>query len=202
MSFKIYDQPRSWEHDTLLPPFHVVSDTHWFHANIVKYCDRPLNHDEIMVERWNQVVDPDDVVLHLGDLFMSKRRNVERFREEITPWLNGHKYLILGNHDDKRLDYESLGFEVIKPFSIEWTRVDDDPLSSRTVRPIVVEFAHYPRQEYAKDVLRLHGHIHNNGYGTEPGVKIASRRGNVNLSVEVIDYTPQPVEFVLSEALS
>ena len=48
-----------------------TSDTHFSHATIIKFCQRPFKdvshmNDEL-VQRWNEVVGPDDIVFHLGD---------------------------------------------------------------------------------------------------------------------------------------
>lgn len=76
-----------------------TSDTHFGHTNIIKYCQRPFeNVDEMnqkMIENWNNVVGPDDVVFHLGDVGFGSVRSIV----DILQQLNGHKYLILGNHD-------------------------------------------------------------------------------------------------------
>ncbi len=83
-----------------------TADTHFRHANLLKYMpNRPgktiEEHDEILIERWNEVVKPGDSVYHLGDfLFGSGRRctdNVDRYLKR----LNGQVHLILGNHDGK-----------------------------------------------------------------------------------------------------
>lgn len=75
-----------------------TSDTHFGHANIIKFCKRPfLNVDdmnEALVENWNKVVPEDGIVFHLGD-FAFGGSNVWN---EITPRLNGQIHLILGNH--------------------------------------------------------------------------------------------------------
>lgn len=173
-----------FEANTLLPPFYVVSDTHWFHRNIVKYCNRDMAHNEIMLKRWNATIGPDDVVLHLGDLFMSKRENYIKFEQQVAPHLNGKKYLILGNHDDKKIDYKKLGFTVIKPFRIKY-------------RGYTIEFSHYPSDGLLPGYIRVHGHIHNNGYAHYTKPKRAYRKANINCSVEVIDYTPQVVTDLL-----
>ncbi len=46
----------------------IISDTHFGHKNIIKYCDRPLNHNELMIEQWGDLIKWQDNVLHLGDL--------------------------------------------------------------------------------------------------------------------------------------
>ena len=42
-----------------LPEVFVVSDTHFFHHNIIKFQDRPWNVDRLMMERWNATVGRD-----------------------------------------------------------------------------------------------------------------------------------------------
>ena len=75
----------------------LTSDHHWFHKNIIKYCNRPFNSMEEMncnlIEKWNSVVNQEDIVIHLGDFAF---RGMAR---EIRPKLNGTIILIRGNHD-------------------------------------------------------------------------------------------------------
>lgn len=180
----------------LKPPFYVISDTHWYHNNIVKYCGRDMNHNKIMLDRWNSTVDPGDTVLHLGDLYMTrdgdKRQN---FIDEIAPALNGNKFLILGNHDYERVDfYDKIGFRVIRPFTMNY-------------RNFEVSFDHYPCErgliQPGDSHIRVHGHIHNNGYNHfREKRREMQRYGHINVSVEEIDYTPQPIERVLDSAIA
>jgi calcineurin-like phosphoesterase family protein len=180
----------------LKPPFYVISDTHWFHKNIIKYCGRHENHNTIMIDRWNKVVGPQDVILHLGDLVFTGRPELQAaFFDDVAPQLQGDKYLILGNHDKKQWIkwYESAGFKVIQPFNMKYKGYD-------------VSFDHYPTPkgliEKGQRHIRVHGHIHNNGYQhIHSSHKERKRYGNVNVSVEMIDYTPQPIERVLDKAI-
>ena len=51
-----------------------------------------------LIQNWNSVVKPDDIVFDLGDFaFATNGRWQELFNQ-----LNGHHYLILGNHDRSR----------------------------------------------------------------------------------------------------
>ena len=76
-----------------------VSDTHFAHENIIKYCNRPFKsieeHDEALIERWNEKIDKDDIVFHLGDFAFAS----EEYIKSILDRLNGKKYLVFGNHD-------------------------------------------------------------------------------------------------------
>ena len=81
----------------------VISDTHFNHENIIKYCERPFpdakTMNEYMVEMWNSVVKPEDKVYHLGDVYMGAGFGREETLHTLSQ-LNGHKRLILGNHDN------------------------------------------------------------------------------------------------------
>ena len=48
-----------------------TSDTHFGHANIIKYCNRPFSSLEEMnstiIRNWNEMVKPEDTVFFLGD---------------------------------------------------------------------------------------------------------------------------------------
>jgi calcineurin-like phosphoesterase family protein len=75
-----------------------TSDQHFYHANVIRYCDRPFESVEQMneeiVRRFNESVQSGDLVYHLGDFSLAKRP-VELF----LPRLNGEHHLIAGNHD-------------------------------------------------------------------------------------------------------
>ena len=77
--------------------FFFTSDTHFGHKNIIEYCKRPFKDvdemNEKLIENWNSVVQPTDVVYHLGDFAF---RGFFRYKNR----LNGTIHLIKGNHDN------------------------------------------------------------------------------------------------------
>jgi calcineurin-like phosphoesterase family protein len=77
----------------------LTADLHLAHVNIIAYCDRPYasvsEMDNDLVQRWNEIVAPDDEVWVLGDVALG------RLDDSLTyvTYLNGVKHLVPGNHD-------------------------------------------------------------------------------------------------------
>ena len=127
----------------------VVSDSHFYHDNIIRYCNRPyanaIEMNEDMIAKWNAVVGKDDIVWHLGDFAFGSKDHVK----EIVSRLNGRINLVMGNHDHHKVSfyYES-GFH----------RVYDHPI-------VVSNFfilSHEPMQ-WVKDgdvYANIFGHVH------------------------------------------
>lgn len=82
---------------------YFTSDTHFGHDSIIKFCHRPFKDVEEMnselIRRWNEKVGPDDTIFHLGDFAFGG----SDIWNNILKQLNGHKILIIGNHDIKNL---------------------------------------------------------------------------------------------------
>lgn len=76
-----------------------IADTHFGHANIIKYCNRPFKSvwemDDAMINRWNSVVDSNDIVFHLGDFALC----APGYAKSILEKLNGKIYLAVGSHE-------------------------------------------------------------------------------------------------------
>ena len=64
------------------------------------YADNPDDGDEYVIERWNEIVDPQDRVYVTGDAVIAKKALSKLDR------LNGRLILVKGNHDKFKLkDY-------------------------------------------------------------------------------------------------
>lgn len=136
------------------------------------------------MEEWARAVPEDETLLCLGDLSW---KNNGMFRHVISKHLTGDpKYLILGNHDRGRPSfYRQCGFTVVPPFEIEYT-------APGRKRPYTVSFSHYPlrKGELYPNHIRIHGHIHNNGYGGKDSPFVPFAAGQINISVEQTHYRP------------
>ena len=83
--------------------FFFTSDTHFQHTNIIKYCKRPFKtveeNDEELIRRWNEKVPEDGIVFHLGDVGFGHPQIIN----DILKQLHGKIYLVIGNHDWRRV---------------------------------------------------------------------------------------------------
>lgn len=99
----------------------ITADTHAFHKNICKGCtswesgaDRDFNNQEemtkVMANNFNQLIQPNDVLIHLGDWSFGGYQNIKRFRDMLNV---KNIFLVTGNHDhhieeDKNIELRTL----------------------------------------------------------------------------------------------
>lgn len=157
-----------------------ISDTHFGHKNIIKYCNRPMNHEQVIIRNWMKVVKPTDTIFHLGDVTVFYGENQEEWEQVVGTKLTGNKKLVMGNHDLRpKKYYASLGFKVIEPFI---ANVDD----------IRILFSHYPTYHTPEDNwdLNIHGHSHTHK-------KKKWSKFHINISVEHMKYSPARLRDIL-----
>lgn len=157
----------------------VTSDTHFNHKNIIEYCNRPFSSveemNETLIKNWNSVVSKDDTVFFLGDFCLGQREAIINFCSQ----LNGHKILIMGNHDRATVTaYTNAGFEAVykKPTIIRFDEFD-----------ITIEFSHAPKYE-ENHYPNVHGHVHD---------KANNDATHYCACVELHDYKPVPLEDIV-----
>jgi len=73
----------------------LITDTHFNHENIKRYCNRPDDFNERIIRNWQRLVVPEDLVIHLGDVILGRNHTLSA----IMRCLPGRKVLIIGNHD-------------------------------------------------------------------------------------------------------
>jgi calcineurin-like phosphoesterase family protein len=78
-----------------------TADTHFGHANIIRFCERSFasleEMDEALIENWNHVIKPKDTIYHLGDFTLSGQEKANLYFSR----LNGRISVIPGGHDKR-----------------------------------------------------------------------------------------------------
>lgn len=132
-----------------------ISDLHFGHENCLDFDNRPFKtieeHDNALIERWNNAVGYDDDVYLLGDVaFGASSSKVA----EYVSMLNGNKHLIIGNHDGRYLKNNDF-----RKHFVEITHYKELFIDKR--HSIVL--SHYPHLSY-RNLFRgwthLYGHVH------------------------------------------
>jgi calcineurin-like phosphoesterase family protein len=134
---------------------YFTADQHFGHKNIIRLCNRPFKTveemDKALIDNWNSVVKSEDVVYVLGDFSYKASHHLSYYTDQ----LNGHRHLIIGNHDRlPGLDYEKHFETVQNYFELEITP-----------RQYIILF-HYPMLSWnkrARGAIHLYGHVHTAG---------------------------------------
>jgi calcineurin-like phosphoesterase family protein len=152
-----------------------TSDQHYGHTNILGYCGRPFDSvtqmNEALIERHNERVGKTDHVYFLGDVAFYAPT-------EVMNRLNGRKFLILGNHDERwKSTYHRGGwFGWIKEVNLV------------TVEDQTIWLSHYSHQVWPH---RHHGawHLFGHSHGSVAGVG-----KSLDVGVDCWDYAPVSFE--------
>jgi calcineurin-like phosphoesterase family protein len=162
----------------------VIADTHFYHDKLIlkEYEDRPKHHNELMITNWQTLVQPNDHILHLGDVLIGGRER----REAMAYRLTGYKYLILGNHDlqSRNTLRNDMNFAVLPDIVEEY------------INGIHTVFTHRPYELIKDYQVNIHGHIHSK----KPPSFYTDR--HINVSVEVMNYSPIKLGALLEERVN
>jgi calcineurin-like phosphoesterase family protein len=150
----------------------IISDTHFFHKNIIQYENRPFQDveemNDILIKNWNNIVKKNDKVFHLGDVSFSNKEKTK----EIICKLNGYKILIMGNHDKQHPVswWKETGFNEVYKWPIiycQWYIFSHEPVYLSETMPYI----------------NIHGHTHSK--------KIESANNSfINVCIEQTQYKP------------
>ena len=164
----------NYRNDKLFMPksnanIYFISDTHFNHDNIIKYCARPFIDSKEMnkeiIRYWNKTVNSHDTVYFLGDLSIGKFNHSK---------LNGNIVFIKGNHDKTGINHYLL-------------KKDDR----------VFLLIHNPNSKIATEYNGwiIHGHTHNNNLKKYPLINPKTK--TINVSAEVVNYHPISLDLIL-----
>lgn len=127
-----------------------TSDTHFGHANIIRYCNRPFKDvtemNETIISNWNNKVKANDIVYHLGDFCFGSSHDAVN----IINRLNGSIHLIKGNHEKAALNIKNR-FASIR---------DVDTFKIDKYEIFMSHYAHRVWNKSHRGTWHLYGHSH------------------------------------------
>lgn len=172
---------------------YFTSDIHFWHKNIIKFCNRPFSSleemNETIISNYNSRVTPEDTCYFIGDIFFCHKYEAI----DLLSKMNGNKILIIGNHDGSKTRMLDIGF----------SEVHDSLELIIGGFPVILN--HYPwfmpptesgaytkrskQQEFRKGVFLVHGHCH-----STPETKF--RKNSLDIGVDGNNFMPYSEEEV------
>lgn len=157
-----------------------TSDWHLGHKNIIHLSNRPFKtieqHDEFIVRRFNELVQPDDIVWILGDI--SFNQSYKKYAD-LFGRLNGKISVVLGNHDNRQHLLRCKQDGLIQ---------DVRESKILNVGDKTIHLTHYPLREwhnFSKGGLHAYGHCHGG---------IPDYGKSTDVSLECWEYEPVEVQ--------
>lgn len=158
-----------------------IADLHFGHNKVIQFDHRPFadcdEMDRILIQLWNNRVQPDDDVYVLGDFAYRNEKPEEWYLEQ----LKGKKHLVIGNHDQHLLNNSKAlaYFETID----KMLHISDNGSQ--------ICACHFPIAEwngFYKGHYHIYGHIHNKTEETYQFMK--NRKNALNAGCMLHNYTP------------
>ncbi len=149
-----------------------TSDTHYNHANICRATTnwggqdnltrdyKSLEHmNSTLVNRINEMIGEDDILIHLGDWSFGGFESIEEFRSRI---LCKNVHLVFGNHDH-HIRRNKADIQRIFSSCQDYLHLDIRKPEGKEVMKYSMVCMHYPIASWDgmnDGVVHLHGHVH------------------------------------------
>jgi calcineurin-like phosphoesterase family protein len=167
--------------DNEISKTYIITDTHFSHDLMLQYCNRPPNFGHKIIKQWQAIVNPQDIVYHLGDVTWGSQEQLQ----QIMHSLPGTKILVRGNHDRSHSNnwFIRAGFAA----AVEKAQVSGVILS------------HFPalmtQEEIDYGIINIHGHFHNNDPKRwEQKLKDKITSNHFLMILEDVGYRPIPLQ--------
>jgi calcineurin-like phosphoesterase family protein len=177
------------ERQSKLRKIWIIADTHICHKKLINAGLRSPQNDQLIKKYWQNLVFSEDVIYHLGDVFLGKKK-------EFSAWISdlpGTKVLIRGNHDKESTQwYMNRGFASVLEHAAIIINMKN---KGGTVTKTRVYLSHKPMTiPQTKDMLtiNIHGHFHNCGIAVcNPLLVKLITENHYLFSLEHVKYKPQ-----------
>lgn len=197
---------------------YLTSDTHFFHSKLLEQRGFKTieEHNETLINNWNNLVRPQDQIIHLGDFVLGAENKSKEVCLELFEKLNGHITLLWGNHlggiksiykDCVKRFFESCGttgensdYYEVYPITLnnKVTFVGNSILAhiktpdvEKSVKQnhfvFCSHFAHRIWIDGNKGVLHASGHSHSSDIESNPDYKFSKR---LDIGVDNFNFTP------------
>lgn len=134
---------------------YFISDIHFGCQN--KFEGRTLEHDQLIIDNWNNTVTNSDTVYILGDIGRIGSKKDNEYLCKCISVLRGKKVLILGNHDD---DLKDIRLRQLFAEICDYKEIFDN-FDGHSYKLIM---SHYPilfyNQQHKRNTIHLYGHLH------------------------------------------
>lgn len=160
---------------------YIISDTHFNHEAIKDFEWRPDNFNELIIKNWKKIVNPEDTIIHLGDVIFSRASELWDILWQL-PW---YKILVKGNHDMNRNGW----------YLNKWFNFVCDKIELRVNHKNVI-LTHKPIK-LEIDQYNLHWHLHSNWHRDEEFQLVKTDR-HILYSCELEKYKPILIEKIIN----
>ena len=166
----------------------IISDTHFRHGNIIRYCGRPVRFERKIINNCAFLFKSTKTVVHLGDFgFFNNRKKALWYFDKIFP-KDSQKILVIGNHDKRNKSVMRLPWDM----KCDTLRFEYNGLKFLCKhRPFGYKrwWQWFFKYDIPDDVdIAIHGHIH------EKGMRYSWKKDTntliVNACVEHWNYMP------------
>jgi len=166
---------------------YFIADTHFNHETVRRKLRRRFQNtkdmDREIIKEWNKSVGENDRVYFVGDYTGPPRRGYFEDLRNYTIQLTGNIVSIMGNHDRNG---GCIKFEKARILHID---------------KYTFLLIHNPTDNYISKIKTkydwiIHGHVHNNNVEKYPFIN--GEKKTINVSVELINYKPMSLGFLLS----
>lgn len=160
----------------------IWSDHHFFHKNVIDFCNRPYKDVEEMnaemIKTYKKYVKKGDICIWAGDVTF-KGNTV--FNEDIYPhFKDGYNILVIGNHDFMNKNVRNLNFD------------ENHLIITLNYKNKKVAITHIPFETKDNNFINVHGHIHD---------KESEFNHQINVSIEALDFKPVLLQDILEKHL-
>lgn len=176
---------------------YFTADTHYWHRNIIRFCQRPFENiyhmNETLINNYNNLIKENDEVYFIGDFALCNTKLATNILER----LKGKKFLLRGNHDKILTKNIPIGLSK----QIEWVK-DYYELEIKKTFFVLFHYAMktWNRSHYGS--IHLYAHSHGKleedcSSSLDVGVDAVAKRYAINGIKSKEDYRPLSINEVI-----